>query len=81
MSSVERKQKKSGGTLGQRVYAQRLGKGLTQGELAALTGLSAGHISEIENGIKENLQHKTLQKLAKGLGMSLMELLGEDDNA
>lgn len=77
MSNAERVQES---TIGQRVYARRMAKGLTQEQLAARTGLSPGHISEIENGVKKNLQHKTLKKLVKGLEMSLMELLGEDED-
>lgn len=76
MSNTERTRES---TIGQRVYARRLAKGLTQEQLAARTGLSPGHISEIENGVKKNLQHKTLKKLVKGLEISIMELLGDDE--
>ncbi len=76
--SVARKRESFG--IGERVRLRRLEKGVTQSELASITGLSTGHISEIESGIKRNLQHKTLVKLSKGLKMSLVDLLGEDFN-
>ncbi len=66
-------------TLGERVRNKRLSMGKPLSKLSQETGLSVGHISEIENGIKENLQHKTLIKLSKGLDMRLMELLGEKE--
>ena len=65
--------------IGQRVKNQRLSKGMTIKVLSEITGLSVGHISEIENGIKSNLQQKTILKLSHGLKMSVTELLGVDE--
>ena len=66
-------------SLGNKVRNRRYELGLTQEELSQRTGLSTGHISDIENGHRKELQTKTIKRLAKGLGMSLEELLGGDE--
>lgn len=44
--------------------------GLTQKELADITGIAQGDISKLENG-SANPSLKTLQRLAAGMGMQL----------
>lgn len=66
-------------SLGNKVRNRRYELGLTQEELSQRTGLSTGHISDIENGHRKEIQTKTIKRLAKGLGISLTALLGEDE--
>ncbi len=63
-------------SMGNRVRNRRYELGLTQEELSQRTGLSTGHISDIENGNRKQIQGKTIKKLAKGLRLSLEALLG-----
>ncbi len=65
------------GNIGVRVRHERYLKGWSQEELAKRSGLSPGHISEIENGERKNLQARTLKKLAQGLEVDVAVLLGE----
>lgn len=68
-------------SLGNKVRRRRYELGLTQEEVSQRTGLSTGHISDIENGNRKQIQSKTIIKLAKGLGMSLEALLGNEEAA
>lgn len=52
-------------------------KGMTQGDLAKATGLSISYISLIEQG-KRDPSISTLEKLAAGLGVSLMMIAFPD---
>lgn len=61
------------------VRVRRLELNLTLEELSQTTGLSTGHLSDIENGKRKDLQGKTIKKLAYGLGLQLTDLLQEDD--
>lgn len=63
--------------IGWRVKKQRFLRGWSQQELARMAGLSPGHISEIENGQRKNLQARTLKKLARGLGIDVARLLDD----
>lgn len=45
-------------------------KNLTQKELSEITGIAQADISKLENGTA-NPSIKTLQRLAKGMGMSM----------
>ena len=54
----------------------REGKGMSQLELAKRAKVAQGYISDLEAGGKKNPGVETLRKLAKALGVSLMELLG-----
>jgi len=63
--------------IGWRVKKQRFLRGWSQQELARRAGLSPGHISEIENGQRKNLQARTLKKLARGLGIDVARLLDD----
>lgn len=55
----------------------RLAKGMTLRELSDITGLSPAFLSEVETG-KANPTLDSLRRIAKGLGLSLFDLLTED---
>ena len=58
------------------LYVKRLReeRGMTQGELSRQSGVSRGHLSRIEIGSYKSCNYATLEKLAKGLNISLSEL-------
>lgn len=58
---------------GRRVTGLRDERNWTQEDLAAASGVSTRSISSIENGVY-SVTLDTLQKLARGLGISLSEL-------
>jgi transcriptional regulator with XRE-family HTH domain len=60
--------------LGKNVRAARIGRELTQEQVAALSGVQAGEISRIETG-KRDPQVSTLMKIARALGVPPGELL------
>ena len=63
-------------SLGERIRQRRLElNNMPLSKLSEKTGLSIGHLSEIENGGRKNLQMSTIKKLAFGLQMSVAELL------
>ena len=53
----------------------RRARGLTQRDLAALSGVQQRTISRIESGVVEELRVGTLLKLADALGVEVLELL------
>jgi ribosome-binding protein aMBF1 (putative translation factor) len=55
---------------------KRRALGLTQSDLAELTGMSRSYISEIEGG-HENISIERAEKLAKAVESSLAELIKE----
>lgn len=65
---------KSGETLGSRVRAARELRGLTLRRLSAMTGLSAGFISQVEHE-HSNASVASLKTLATALGVSTSELI------
>ena len=66
-----------GKRLAKNAKAIRLSKGLSQQSLAKNTGLTVRYISRLEN-TAQNVTLDVLEKLTKGLGCSLNELLGEE---
>jgi len=56
---------------------KRLNIGMTQSELAQLTGLNRSYISEIESG-RESISIDRAEKLAKAVNCSLSDLLKEE---
>jgi len=66
-------------TWGKRVLRLRAAAGLTQDELAAKSGVPASHISRIENDKQVSGQISTARKLARGLNVNLIELMGKQD--
>jgi transcriptional regulator with XRE-family HTH domain len=53
--------------IGQRIADLRKGQGLTQNDLASMTGMQRNHISRIESG-KYSVGFDTLQSIAQALG-------------
>ena len=63
-------------SLGERIRRRRIELNkMSLATLSDITGLSIGHLSEIENGGRKNLQSTTIKKLATGLGLEVAELL------
>jgi DNA-binding XRE family transcriptional regulator len=62
--------------LGAQFRALRERHGLTQEELSTRSGIPQESLSRLERG-KRDPRFGTLQKLAKGFGLSLEDLLGE----
>jgi transcriptional regulator with XRE-family HTH domain len=60
--------------VGSRIRRLRTKKRLSQEEFADLCGIHRGHMGQIERGEK-NLTLTTLQKLSKGLDISISTLL------
>jgi len=59
--------------VGRRIRALRKSKGLTQEELGAECGINYKYVGAIERG-EENPSLSILQKIAKGLGVEILEL-------
>jgi len=53
---------------------RRFEKGMSQGDICRELGLDRAYISNVENG-KQNLTISTMEKVAKVLGMSVVQLL------
>lgn len=61
---------------GDKIRELRESKGIGINELSRLSGVSAGYISSLERGEKKNPSSKTLEKLAKALGIYIEGLMG-----
>lgn len=59
----------------------RIAQGMGQRGLAAAVGVSQPRISEIENGRNLNPRLGTLRRLADGLGISVLDLLEDEEGA
>lgn len=64
--------------LGKRISSERQNRGLTLEKLAYEMGLSKGNLSDIENG-RRDPRFTTLRAIAKGLKVSLAQLLREQN--
>ncbi|MGG4397351.1 helix-turn-helix domain-containing protein [Paenibacillus thiaminolyticus] len=62
-------------TLGELLQRYRQERGMTQVQLAELSGVSRGNISKIENGVIQRPDYKTIQPLISVLEIPLEELL------
>lgn len=60
-----------------RIKEIRESKGLQQKELAELVGLSAPYLHDLENN-RRGAKPETLERIANGLGVSVMELTGKE---
>ena len=58
---------------GKRVRKIRLGKDMSQGDVAKIMHVHPTYISQIERGV-ENVSLKGIEKLAKAIGVSVGEL-------
>ena len=65
-------------TLGKRLLAFRLRAGLSQNQLADLSGVSRTAIIFLENGSRQDATTQTAIALANALGVSLDELVRGD---
>jgi transcriptional regulator with XRE-family HTH domain len=65
MSKEEERQR-----IGQRIADLRKGQGLTQNDLASMTGMQRNHISRIEQG-RYSVGFDTLQTIADQFGMKV----------
>jgi len=61
--------------LGERVRSWREQRGLTQAELAALSGLGPDVVSRLENGRYRSPGLRTLRRIASGLDLRVGDLL------
>lgn len=64
--------------LGQSIRNKRLQNGLSQEELAERTNLHRTYIGGIERG-ERNLSYLNLKKISNALGLSISDLLREDN--
>jgi transcriptional regulator with XRE-family HTH domain len=62
---------------GNRIRDVRSKMGLSQMEFGLLCEMPAGHIAQIEKGIR-NVTLGTIDKISKGVGVSISDLLRED---
>lgn len=63
--------------LGLRIRARRQALGLTLEALESSSGVGAAFVGQIERGVKKP-SLETLARVARGLGLPLSKLLGED---
>lgn len=61
--------------LGKKIRKYRKSKNLTSAEFASILNISAGHLSNIENGTYDIFRLELLFKIAKELNVTLEELL------
>lgn len=60
-------------SLGLRIRQLRMSKGLTQEQLADLSGISRQYIGDVERG-ERNIAIVNIEKIARALGVTLSEL-------
>lgn len=65
-------------SMGQRLRRIREKRGLTKYRLSKLSGVTEAYLSHLEGGAIANPRRDTMLALAKGLGVSLAELAGEE---
>lgn len=64
-------------TIGDRVRDVRKRRGLTQRELAGMSGLSLSLVRKLEQGERQDIRIETARKLAVSLGVPTMALIGD----
>jgi transcriptional regulator with XRE-family HTH domain len=62
--------------VGKRIQRIRRERGITQDELANLTGLNRVHLYRLENG-KQSMTLRTLKLIADTLGVRVRDLIGQ----
>jgi transcriptional regulator with XRE-family HTH domain len=62
--------------MGRRVKRLREAKGMSQRTLAAKVKVTQGLIQQLETGAVQDVRSQVVVKLAKALGVPVMELLG-----
>jgi transcriptional regulator with XRE-family HTH domain len=68
-------------TIGQRLRAARLARGLTQAQLAAVSGVQQATLSKLESGAKTRASFTTMACLARALDVRPSWLLSTDPDA
>ncbi|GEP19833.1 helix-turn-helix domain-containing protein [Pediococcus argentinicus] len=66
--------------IGSRIKLIRTTLGMTQEELAELSGLSVNYLSRIERTNNQNITIQKLVSIADSLGVSIMDLIGNDSD-
>lgn len=66
--------------IGERVKKYRLDKGFSLSELAERAGVAKSYLSSIERNIQSNPSIQFLEKISSVLGVSLEDLLSEEQN-
>ncbi|MHB8147503.1 MAG: helix-turn-helix domain-containing protein [Vulcanimicrobiaceae bacterium] len=62
-------------TLGTVLRDARLAAGLSTRDLERVTGISNGQISKVEGGVRPDPSFRTVMRLARGIGISLDDLV------
>jgi transcriptional regulator with XRE-family HTH domain len=65
--------------VGEKIKSLRQTAGLTQLQVAEKARIDQGGLSKIERGQTTNLTLEILRRLAKALGCSVADLLGDED--
>ena len=65
--------------LGQNIRKYRIQKGWSQKQLSDAANIDRAEISRIENGERGAMSCTMLRRFAKALGVSMDELMGEDE--
>ena len=65
-------------TTGEKLKRERRGEGLTQAELADLSGVAQSTIAQIEGGSRPTPHPRTLKKLAGALRLEARDLLDDE---
>ena len=64
-------------TIGQKIKAARIAKGMTQEELGKVLGVQKSAVAKYENGRVVNIKRSTLKKISDALGIRPSELIFE----
>lgn len=67
--------------LGQNIRKYRIQKGWSQKQLSDAVNIDRAEISRIENGERGAMSCTLLRRFAKALGVSMDELMGEDEES
>ena len=63
--------------IGERVEALRVARGISRKEVSQLSGIDKAHVYMIETGKRQKIYLETAFRLAKALGVTLDELIGD----
>ena len=64
---------------GERLKALRTARGMSQMDVARVTGLSLSIVSQLEQGLTTNPRLNTVKVLCKALGCRIRDLVPDDD--
>lgn len=65
--------------IGANIKKHREAKGIAQSKLEEITGIKREYISKLESGTLKNTTTRTIERIAKGLGIEVSELLSAPD--